>query len=56
MARLVEYSCSDEHICDCNCPNKDCVHNKINKREENYYERDHTHSKHQMPGDRSSDQ
>ena len=32
---LVEYSCFDEHICDCICLNMDCVHNK-RKEFENY--------------------
>ncbi len=22
-----EYSCWQDGICDCNCPNKDCIHN-----------------------------
>lgn len=27
---LIEYSCKDEGICDTRCPNKDCIHHKVN--------------------------
>jgi len=30
---MVEYSCADEHICDCLCPNTDCIHHIKNKGE-----------------------
>lgn len=33
----MEYSCKDEDICDCLCPNTDCIHNK------NYIEKDDYH-------------
>ncbi len=49
MAALVEYSCADEHICDCNCPNRDCIHNKEN-RKDFYYERNNYYRKRKLPG------
>lgn len=24
----MEYSCKDDNICDCLCPNTDCIHNQ----------------------------
>lgn len=29
----VEYSCSDEGICDCVCPNRDCIYHEDNRKD-----------------------
>ncbi|MBQ7984534.1 MAG: hypothetical protein IJ250_02730 [Bacteroidales bacterium] len=55
MKELLEYSCYDERICDCNCPNMDCIHNKIYFTEVTNHERIDNHSEHQLPGDNSGD-
>ena len=39
---FVEYSCSDEHICDCNCPNADCIHNRNIRKDVNYDSKSYT--------------
>lgn len=47
---LVEYTRSDEQICDCNCPNTDCVHNKINQRKDVNYERNDHYYQRKLSG------
>lgn len=34
----MEYSCKDDNICDCLCPNTDCIHNP--KYKSKYKEKD----------------